>query len=200
MGSPCFHEVNEGETEENDARRATISCSRAGRRPASEWTIEVEPRTRFGRMSRSRLRLDRPLGRATRGASSSSYPSNVRQATFRPKSAGRYNLLRSSSVDPVSPFVKGDSSTTTATQELEEEAGRTPSGPLRAIEQAIKNERPATNREPFACNFDRKDRHTRAARPIESRELTARIHLESRCRAKHVSRRFLNVRQGAVWM
>ena len=142
MGSPCFHEVNEGETEESDARRATLSCSRAGRRPASEWTIEVEPRTRFGRMSRSRFRLNRPLGRATRGASSSSYPSNVRQATFRPKSAGRYNLLRSSSVDPVSPFVKGDSSTTIATQELEEEAGRMPSGPLRAIEQAIKTKGP----------------------------------------------------------
>ena len=66
--------------------------------------------------------------------------------------------------------------------------------------EAIKNERPATSREPLACNFDRKDRHTRAARPIKSRELTARIHLESRCRAKQVSRRFLNVRQRAVWM
>jgi hypothetical protein len=97
--------------------------------------------------------------------------------------------------------VKGDSSTTTGTQEtLREEAARTPSGPLRAVEQAVKNERPATNHEPFACNFDRKDRHTRAARPIESRKLTARIHLQSSCRAKHVSRQFVNVREGAVRM
>jgi hypothetical protein len=79
-------------------------------------------------------------------------------------------------------------------------AARTASRPPPGAEQATKNERPATNREPFACNFDRKDRHTRAARPIESRKLTARIHLQSRCRAKHGSRQFMNVRHKAVRM
>ena len=69
--------VNGGRTEKSDARRATLRCSRAGRRPASEWTTEAEPRTRFCCLSRSWFRLGRPLDRAARGASRSSCPSSV---------------------------------------------------------------------------------------------------------------------------
>src|SRR5207342_2331854 len=46
-----------GRTEKSDARRATLRCSRAGRRLASEWTTEAESRTRFCCLSRSRFRL-----------------------------------------------------------------------------------------------------------------------------------------------
>ena len=97
--------VNGGRTEKIDARRATLRCSRAGRRPASEWTTEAESRTRFCCLSRSRFRLGRPLDRVARGASRSSCPSSVRLATFRPKSVACSTLLRSSSGISVPPFV-----------------------------------------------------------------------------------------------